>query len=808
MTHAEGKHKTERSKSMEQNKEQWFKRSMSRRKFLELIAITSGAVSTCNLWRPDIFSLGSGIIEANDIEKVFYTSGGHNCGGRCVIKAHVKDNQIVRISTEDDIPDTEQTPQLRGCLRCRSYKNRLYHPDRLKYPMKRTGKRGEGKFERITWDEAITAIADNTKRIMQQYGPEAIYLNYCTGNQGKLGERVWMGRLMGLYGGYLSYYGTYSTACTSAATPYTYGTTLTGNSREDWVNSKLIILSACNPGETIHSTNTAYYLKLAKAAGAEIIAIDPIYSNTAIGLADQWIPIRPTTDSALFDAMAYVMINENLHDQKFLDTYCLGFDEEHMPPGIPPGNSFKSYIMGQGEDKTSKTPLWAEAITGIPKETIISLARKYATMRPGVLLQGWGSQRHANGEQTVRSATVLAAMTGNVGVKGGWASGQGTHARPHTVGSIPIKNPCKAKISVFVWPDAIKNGKGMGPEKGVKGVPQLSSSIKLIFNLAGNCLVNQHSDSNGTAQLLADESLAEFIVVSDHFLTPSAKFADILLPSDNFMERDDIATPAGLGGDYIVYMNKVVDTIFECRNGYDWIGDLAEKLGIKDKFTEGRNQEDWLRFIVENTRKANAGFPTYEEFKAKGVYRWQYPEPAIAFKKQIEDPQNNPFPTPSGKIEIFSPRLWAMNKPEEIPAVPQYVTTWEGPEDPLREKYPLQCIGHHYKRRVHSTFDNTSWMEEAGAQEVWMSPSDAKERGLKNGDSVKLYNDRGIMILPVKVTARIMPGVVSVPQGAWWSPDEKGIDRRGNVNTITKYHPTPLAFGNPQHTNLVEIAKA
>ncbi|HBC96334.1 MAG TPA: dimethyl sulfoxide reductase subunit A, partial [Clostridium sp.] len=230
-------------------------------------------------------------------ERIVSTSGSHNCGGRCVIKAHVKYNRIVRISTEDDIPDTEKVPQLRGCLRCRAYRNRIYNCDRLKYPMKRIGKRGEGKFKPITWQEALDITADNLKRIMHKYGPDSIYIQYATGNEGKLSEKAWMKRLLGMYGGYLSYYGNYSTACTQTATPYTFGTIYTGNSREDWVNSRLIILLGFNPADTIHGTNTAYYLKMARNAGAKIISIDPIYSNTAVALADKWIPVRPTTDN-------------------------------------------------------------------------------------------------------------------------------------------------------------------------------------------------------------------------------------------------------------------------------------------------------------------------------------------------------------------------------------------------------------------------------------------------------------------------------------------------------------------------------
>nr|WP_092069069.1 DMSO/selenate family reductase complex A subunit [Dendrosporobacter quercicolus]NSL47330.1 molybdopterin-dependent oxidoreductase [Dendrosporobacter quercicolus DSM 1736]SDL85505.1 anaerobic dimethyl sulfoxide reductase subunit A [Dendrosporobacter quercicolus] len=784
-----------------------WKRPVTRRKFLTLGVAAAGLATGSYLFWKDGFTLTSFSGETAVDEKIVRTSGSHNCGGRCLIQVHVRDGRIVRISTEDDIPDTPQKPQLRGCLRCRSYRERLYHPDRLKYPMKRVGKRGEGNFERITWDEALDTIAGHTQRIRQQYGPDGIYIQYGWGNSGRVSERVWMERLLGLQGGYLSYYGNYSTACTHMATPYTYGTTNTGNNREDWLNSKVIILLGWNPAETIHGTNTTYYLKRAKAAGAKIITIDPIYSNTAISLADQWIPIRPTTDSALLDAMAYVMITEDLHDQKFLDQYCLGFDEDHMPPGIPAGNSYRSYVLGDSEDNTPKTPAWAEAITGIPQETIIQLAREYATNRPGALIEGYGPQRHAYGEQVVRSGIALAAMTGNVGVKGGWASGSGYQARGNFVASIPAANPHKAQISVFSWPDAIVRGKGMGSELSVKGARQLNSNIKLIFNLGGNCLVTQHADNNGTAKILADENLVEFLVVSEQFLTPSAKFADILLPADNMMERDDIVTPWGWG-DYVLYMNKAVDTVFECRNGYDWISDLAGRLGLKEKFTEGRTLEQWLRYLVEETAKKNPGFPSYEEFTRNGVYRWEHKEPAIAFQKQIEDPQNNPFPTPSGKIEIFSSRLWDMKNPREIPAVPKYVPAWEGPEDPLRETYPLQCIGHHYKRRVHSVFDNVDWMEEAGRQEVWVNALDAAERGLNDGELVKVYNDRGIIVLPVKVTSRIMPGVASVPQGAWWMPDAEGVDRRGSINTLTKYHPTPLAFGNPTHTNLVQITRA
>ena len=737
-------------------------------------------------------------------EKIVYTAASLNCGGRCLLKAHVEDGRVVKISADDTVPDDPKEPQLRSCLRCRSYREYMYHPERLLQPLKRAGKRGAGIFAPITWDEALETIAFQTERVMKTYGPEAIYLNYATGHSGRTSERAWVARLLALYGGFLSYYGTYSTACTEDATPYTFGTNRTGSSRADWVNSKLIILLGWNPAETIHGTNTAYYLKLAKEAGAEIISIDPIYSNTTAALADQWIPIRPTTDCALLEAMAYVMITENLQDQAFLDRYCIGFDEQHMPAHIPKGNSFKSYILGEGADQRQKTPEWAEAVTGIPREEIVLLARKYALQRPGALIQGYGPQRHAYGEQIVRCGTVLAAMTGNVGRKGGWASGHGKPAHDIPLASIPIANPCKTQISMFTWTEALVRGCEMGVESGVRGAAKLQSNIKLIFNLGGNCLTNQHSDVNGTEKLLEDESLAEFIVDSGHFITPSTNYADIILPADTFMEREDIVTP-WLYGDYVLYGNQAVEPPGECRNGYSWVCDLAAKLGLREEFTEGRSLQGWLRYLVEETRKADPDFPTFEELKEKGSYRRAYKEPYVAFYEQIEEPKTHPFPTPSGKIEIFSERLWKKEKPETIPAIPKYISAWEGPEDLLRQKYPLQCIGHHYKRRVHSTFDNIPSMEEAGRQEVWMNHLDAEQRQIAPGQLVRVFNDRGAMVLPVKVTPRIMPGVVSVPQGAWRMLDKDGVDRRGCINVLTKYAPTPLAFGNPQHTNLVEI---
>lgn len=745
--------------------------------------------------------------------KIIPTSCIHNCGGRCLLKAHVKDGVVIRFTT-DDSPDTAQFPQARACLKGRAQRLRLYDPNRLKYPMKRLGKRGEGKFARISWDEAFDTIAAQMQRIKQSYGNEAIHLLYGTGVYGQISQS-WitpelggaLPRFLHMFGGYLGYYNTYSSACYSCSAPYTYGA-VEGNSPDDLVNSKLIVLFAENLVETrMGGISAAHYVKLAKEKGAKVVVVDPRYSDTASALADEWIPVRPTTDNAFVDAIAYVIMTGNLHDQAFLDKYCLGFDEEHMPPGIPPGNSYKSYLLGLSDDRTAKTPEWAEQITGVSRDIIVKLAHQIARIKPTCLLQGLGWQRHAYGEQPVRALPILAAMTGNIGKSGG---GPGLRLGGHSVpmGWMPAGvNPVTAAISCYMWPEAITRGREMTAADGIQGVAKLSTNIKMIWSYASNILINQHSDCNGTAKILQDETKCEFILLHDVVMTPSAKFADILLPDVTHFEREDITTySSGIG--YAIYHQKVVEPMFECKSIYEVTSELAKRLGFGDAFTENKSEQDWLRECVKVAQAKDPQFPSFEDFRSQGIYKAAPTKPLVAYAKQVADPIHHPFKTPSGKIEIFSPRLWEMNNTQEIPAVPKYVPAWEGPESLLTEKYPLQCIGYHCKRRIHSTFDNNPWMEEVEKQEVWISPGDASVRGISNGDQVKVFNERGTMIIPAKVTPRIMPGVIAIPQGAWWSPDSQGVDWRGNINTITKYHPTPLAKGNPQHTNLVQIEKA
>lgn len=736
------------------------------------------------------------------MRQIKYLSGVNNCGGRCIIKAHVEDGKITKLTTDEGCGSAD-SPLLNSCIRGKHYLETFLGDDRLKYPMKRVGKRGDGRFERISWDEALDMISSEWIRIRNTYGVSSRFVTYATGVNGVMEGNVLARRLLALDGGFLDRYNSYSSACTDIATPYTYGTLFTGNTPEDWVNSKLIILFGHNPVETRFGT-TLWYLKKAKNSGVKIVVIDPRYSDTAKGLADQWIGIRPGTDSALIDGMAYVIYTENLYDKEFIDKFCIGFDREHMPEGCENEETVFEYLMGK-RDGIAKTPEWAESITGINRKTISSLAREYANSKPSALIQGLGPQRHSNGEQSVRSGTMLACLTGNVGVSGGWASGCGLVKRHNMPQSPGYTNPFKGKIPSFLWSDAVLRGKEFTCKDGLIGVEKLDSNIKMIMNLSGNCLVNQHSDINRTIKILEDTSLCEFIVCSDVFMTPSARFADILLPGTSMFENENITTPWGYG-DYIIYNQQAIEPLHECRFEYDWLSELAERLKLRDEFTEGRSSvRDWLKKSYEDLMILEPELPEFEAFSAEGIYRFNDNPLVIAFKKQIEDPENNPFPTDSGKIEIFSKRLRDKNNPDEIPPIPKYVKGFEGVGDPLMGKYPFQLIGWHSKKRTHSIQDNTSGLERIEPQTAWINPMDAESKGISNGDAVEIWNDRGKTQIIAFVTNRIIEGVIAVAQGAWYTPDENGVDIRGSINVLSTSRATPLAKGNPQHSNLVDV---
>ncbi len=770
-------------------------------------------------------SISASVLQAAQ-DKVVWGACSVNCGSRCALRLHVRDDEVYWVETDNTGLDEYGDHQIRACLRGRSIRRRMNHPDRLNYPMKRVGKRGEGKFKRISWDEAYDAIANNLKRIVEQYGNEAVYINYTSGIVGGNITRSspnasLVARLMNCYGGYLSQYGTYSTAQIACAMPYTYGSN-EGNSTSDIENSKLVVMFGNNPAETrMSGGGITYYLEQARErSNARMIVIDPRYTDTAAGREDEWIPIRPGTDAALVAGLAHVLISENLVDQPFLDRYCVGYDEKTLPADAPKNGHYKAYILGQGEDGVEKTPQWAAKITGIPAERIIKLAREIGSAKPAYICQGWGPQRQANGELTSRAIAMLPILTGNVGINGG-NSGARESTYTITIERMPVlTNPVKVQISCFSWTDAIVRGPEMTARRdGVRGQEKLNVPIKFIWNYAGNTITNQHSDINKTHDILQDDSQCEMIVVLENFMTSSAKYADILLPDLMTVEQEDII-PNDYAGNmgYLIFIQPATAAKFERKGIYEVLSEVARRLGpeVHQKFTEGRTQAQWLQHLYAKMQARDPLLPGYEALRSMGVYKRKDPNGHfVAYQKFRQDPAANPLKTPSGKIEIYSGRLaeiasnWQLEKDETISPLPVYASTFEGWDDPLRKTYPLQMFGFHYKARTHSSYGNIDVLQAACRQEVWINPLDAHSRGIIAGDQVRVFNGRGEVRVEARVTPRIMPGVVAMGQGAWHQADMSGdrVDHGACMNTLTTHRPSPLAKGNPQHTNLIQIEK-
>jgi len=704
-------------------------------------------------------------------EQVVRTICNSHCGGTCEMKVHVRGGRIVRIESGD-----EGEMSHRMCARGRAYRQRVYAPDRLLYPLKRTGARGAGEFTRVSWDEALETVAHEMKRVRDTYGNASI-LHFCSmADAHTLHSVQAFHRLLCQFGGYTAPWGTISNEGENFASGTTCGTRPPERTPEEYLKSRLIIMWSWNPVTTQQGTRVSWSLVRAKEGGTKFISVDPRYTDSAAAFADQWIPIRPGTDTAVFLAMAYVIIKENLHDQHFIDTCTFGFDK------------FRDYVFGL-EDGVKKTPEWAEAISGIPAATITDLAREYASTKPAILRTSMAAGRTAFGEQYHRAAAALEAITGNVAIRSGGRPASRALRRipqipsppnqvemgvPPRWNALPYRGASvnsSARVNVNLLVDAILKGK-------TGGYP---ADYKFLW-LSNTNYLNQLAEVNKAIE--AFQKL-EFILVTEQFMSSSAKFADIVLPVCTFLERNDLYAPRG-GGVYGL-VNKAIEPLGESKSQLQICEALASKLGITDY--NDKSDEEWVRFIVAKLSE-EVEFPDYDTLRKQGIYRIKFNKPAAVSKKEPEDSEQKPFPTPSGKIEIYSQIVAEMNHPL-IPPVPKYIETWESLNDSLAKKYPLQLITPHFKRRAHSQFDNLPWLRELQTQAVTISTLDAKSRGIKEGDTVKVFNDRGEMIIPAQVTERIMPGVVAIPQGAWYTPDENGIDHGGCPNMLTQNVTSP-----------------
>ncbi len=700
-------------------------------------------------------------------ERIVHTICNSHCTGTCELKVHVKEGKIVRI---EGIGNEETHPP---CAKGRAYRQRIYAPDRILHPLKRAGPRGSGEFARVSWDEALDLVAKEMLRIREAHG-NASLLHFCSmADPHELHHILTIDRLLCMFGGYTKAWGTISDEGMNFASGMTFGARPSDHAPYEFFDAKLVIMVSWNPVVTQQGTNMSDALTKAKEKGAKFVCIDPRYTDSAAALGARWIPVKPGTDAALFLAMAYVTITEDLHDKAFIEKYTHGFDE------------YRDHVLGV-DDGIKKTPEWAADITGIPVDTITWLAREYATSTPAVLASSKAAGRSAYGEQYHRAVWALEAITGNTTIpkaRGPRLRAEGGAARmssppnqveagmPPRWNALPYRRPStnsSARVNVSLFSDAIHKGKAGG----------YPADYKFLWLSYTNYL-NQLGDANRTAE--AFDKL-DFVVITEHFMSSSAMYADVILPMTTFFERNDIFGGFGFYG----VLPKIIEPLGEAKSMLDMCTQLAPKLGITDY--NDKTDEEWIRAIAADVNP-DLSVPDFESINEHGVFAITSPPPTKAPaeppKQEPEDPNRKVFQTPSGKIELSSQLIAGFNRPD-IPPVPHYIDGWEGISDPLVSKYPLQLISPHLSRRIHSQFDNLPWLRELQTQAVLINTVDAEPRGIKDGDIVRVFNDRGEMAIPAEVTERIIPGTVAVPQGAWFTPDENGIDRGGCANTLTK----------------------
>jgi len=771
------------------------------------------------------------------------TSCDHNCGSRHILVAHKKGDVIVRLSTDDGRYqeggkfgfESEQVPQLRACLRGRSYRTRLYSPERLLYPMMRVSERGEGRFKRVSWDEALDYVARKMVEIKQKYGPTAILdQSYAGTSYGVLHKsdqiEGLLSRFLGMFGCRTNSWSVPSYQGTTFSSRMTFGTITDGNEDDAFAHSKLIIMWGWNPAYTFHGGNTFYYMRLAKQRGCKFVVVDPQFTDSAASYDAWWIPIKPNTDAAMLAGMAYHIFANNWQDQKFIDRFCQGMDAGTTPKPLAGKENFRDYLFGK-YDGIAKTPEWAAKICGVAAVDIKKLAKMYATTKPAALKASWAPGRASYGEQYSRMAAALQAMTGNVGVLGGCAEGvgKGWHAEAVAYPYDEYANVWYASIKSDRWahcvlnyPDVRREEIGCWPRND-----ELDGRIPNIRSIfwQGSDWFNQLTNINKEIQAIKKLDL---VVCMDSTITPSGLWADVLLPIATHFERHDVGLP-WYKGHYYIHRPKVIEPLGETKTDFQVFTELAYRIekidpavadfgrrynpkSRRDYFHDNdATDEAYLVDWWKNRVQAHQGVKmSWEDFKKHGVYKFRLDRPLVAFEEQIRD--GKPFPTPSGKIEILSTTLanvrdWTRTQyGYEIPYIPKWIEPFESLNHEKARKFPFHMVTPHPRWRTHSIFHNIPWLRETYQQEITINAGDAAKRGIRTGDVVEVWNERGRVVVPAYVTERCMPGVVVLYEGAWMDLAKDGSDRAGNPDFLTLDQPSPAgAFAF--NTILVDFKK-
>lgn len=666
-------------------------------------------------------------------ERRVFSTCPKDCYDTCAMYSYVGDDgRIVRVEGRSDHGLTK------GFL-CRKGQRILdwvYSSDRLKFPMKRVGPKGSGRFGRISWDEAFDLIVQNLNNVIKTFGPQSVLPYEYAGHMGLL-SRYYPHRFFNQIGASQLEY----TICSETgkrALTYHYGT-YAGMDPEDVANSKYVVVWGFNPAWT-----SVHFYRLIKGSGAKVVVIDPVRSETA-DHADLYIQLRAGTDSALALGVANYLIGNDLYDKEFVGKFTYGF------------SNFREAVQ-------QYTPERVSTICGIDKDLFEAFAEEYAQTKPAAILIGLGIQRNINGGEMVRSISLLPALTGNIGRRGGGFFY--SNAAYFTVDYQMLKGEAKERRKI----NMIKIGEALLDK-------DLMPPIKFLFvynsNPAAVC-----PDLNKVRQGLSREDL--FTVVHDLFMTDTADFADLVLPATSYFETFDIHfTYCGL---YVAVNEKAIPPIGESKSNFEVFTELAKRMGFHDIVADPEK-------LADDVLRSGTGLMegiTLERLRLKGFVRLNTPSvPHVAFS-------DFRFNTPTGKIEFYSKAA----ERDRLPPIPSYTQ--------VQADYPLRFITPLHRDLNKSQYFNIKSIYPDGKLVLEISQEDAEARNIKDEDLVKVFNIRGECVMVAKISRKVRKGTV-LSYGIPWP---KMVEGGGTPNFTTSSKVSDMGGGSTFHTNYVEVVKA
>ncbi len=647
-------------------------------------------------------------------------------------------------------------PFTRGslCNKVADYLGYARSPERLLYPMRRVGPKGSGKFIRISWDEALETIAARLRGVIETHGAEAIWPYVGSGSMGLIQGIYGAGRRLWNVLGASRHLVTMCTIAGGVGTGYTLGDNRVGMDPETFRSSRLVVLWGAN----VLSTNPHLWRPIleARRKGAMIVAIDPIRTRTAAS-SDWHLAPMPGTDAALALGLLNVVLSEHREDREFIDESTVGWE------------AFRQRIL-------EFPPSRAAAITGLPARDIVELGKRLAETRPTGIRIGIGIQRHGGGGMAVRTITCIPGVTGDWRYPGGgvhydtrgffgvnWAALSRDDLRPRQTRALSMTRLGEGLLEI--------------------GDPP----VKALFVYASNPMASIPNQAKVRRGLERDDL---FTVVVEHFMTDTARYADIVLPATMQIEHRDLLI--AYGHLYVAWNEPAVPPAGECLPTTEIFRRLARGLGLEAGALYD-DDETIARQILDSAHPSLAGI-TLEELKARGWMRLSYPDPFVPFAKG--------FPTPSGKLEFVSDRMAQAGLDPVAGYTPSHETAQR--DTALAREYPLALVTPADHWFLNSIFANVPRQQRrSGAPTLLIHPDDAAPRSIAAGDEVCVANARGSFLAVAEVSDRIRPGVVASQKGRWPRDSKQGA----TVNATTDERDSDMGGGAVYHDNRVRVDK-